>query len=333
MSEVSMCTFHIFWLVLVCACVVPTQQQQLVQALNSEDNDHFSKAAESSEQHTKNQNIAEDLSFYDVARKLLIDGDTETLARNADNLFKTIPYVRATIPLRIYECLRKFTALHCTKLFVLQKMEEHKNYPRTGNLTKDFMDQFFGPEKILGSLVTSKYASMAEKELNQRLVQNFQKFFEDRDIKIHFLPGIMVRIVPSKENTLKFSLKKGTKNKSKKQARSFKHYRRVRPEVAMETTEEESEEAQEKRPMLGKRKKKRTLKKTILQLAVPVMIMPAILMGSFLPFILPVLKMATIMTLLLNNSAFIAALIYAARTHVNSHDEQQQINYGHSSYH
>lgn len=63
-------------------------------------------------------------------------------------------------------------------------------------------------------------------------------------------------------------------------------------------------------------------------MAVPVMIMPAILMGTILPFLLPVLKMATIMSMMLNNSAFIAALIYAARTHANSQEEPQHISYG-----
>lgn len=49
-------------------------------------------------------------------------------------------------------------------------------------------------------------------------------------------------------------------------------------------------------------------------------------MGTFLPFILPVLKMATLTTMIMNNAAFMAALIYAARTHVNA-QEEQQINY------
>lgn len=60
-------------------------------------------------------------------------------------------------------------------------------------------------------------------------------------------------------------------------------------------------------------------------------IMPAILMGTFLPFILPVLKMATITTMIMNNTAFMAALIYAARQHVNSQDEQQ-INYSYGAH-
>lgn len=75
-------------------------------------------------------------------------------------------------------------------------------------------------------------------------------------------------------------------------------------------------------------KKGSTYKEAVIQLAVPAMIMPVVLMGTFLPFVLPVLKMATIMSTIVNNSAFIAALIYAARTHANSQAEQP-ISYSH----
>lgn len=115
----------------------------------------------------------------------------------------------SSIPVRIYECLHEFSMLRCTKLFVLQKLEERRHLPQTGNLTRDFLDQFFGEETQLGSLIGDKYRQMSEKELNQRLVQNFQRFFKHRDIKLNFLPGMLVKIVPSKENKLKFTLKKG----------------------------------------------------------------------------------------------------------------------------
>lgn len=120
----------------------------------------------------------------------------------------SVSYFRASIPMRIYECLREFSMLHCTKLYVLQKMEERSRMPSTGNLTRDFLDQFFGEETQMGSLVAKKYQHMSEKELNQRLVVNFQRFFKHRDLKLHFLNGMLVKVVPSKDNKLKFSLKK-----------------------------------------------------------------------------------------------------------------------------
>lgn len=60
----------------------------------------------------------------------------------------------------------------------------------------------------------------------------------------------------------------------------------------------------------------------MMQVAVPMLIFPVVLLGSLLPFILPALKMATILSLVMNNGAFMAALLYAARTQFNNHEEQ-----------
>lgn len=120
----------------------------------------------------------------------------------------SVPYFRASIPMRIYECLREFSTLRCTKLYVLQKMEERKLRPNTGNITKDFLNQFFGEDEQMGSLISDRFRKMSDKDLNKHLVLHFQRFFKNRDIKLHFLPGLMVKIVPSKENKVKFSLKK-----------------------------------------------------------------------------------------------------------------------------
>lgn len=123
----------------------------------------------------------------------------------------SIPYFRASIPMRIYDCLREFSTLRCTKLYVLQKLEERKLRPSTGNITKDFLNQFFGDDEQMGSLISDRFRKMTDKDLNKHLVLHFQRFFKNRDIKLHFLPGLMVKIVPSKENKVKFSLKKSKK--------------------------------------------------------------------------------------------------------------------------
>lgn len=130
------------------------------------------------------------------------------LTTSALSAAMSVPYFRASIPMRIYECLCEFSTLRCTKLYVLQKMEERKQWPNTGNITKDFLDQFFGEDEQMGSLITNRYREMSDKDLNKRLVLYFQRFFKNRNIKLRFLPGLMVKIVPSKENKLKISLKK-----------------------------------------------------------------------------------------------------------------------------
>lgn len=135
-------------------------------------------------------------------------GDSASRAHHTDELIKSVPYFQAALPMRVYECLRDFSILRCTKLFILQKMEERKTISHTGNLTRDFLDQFFDSADDVGSLIDNKYANMTDEKLSQCLVVRFQRFFKHRDIKLHFLPGVMVKIVPSRDNKLSFTLKK-----------------------------------------------------------------------------------------------------------------------------
>lgn len=51
----------------------------------------------------------------------------------------------------------------------------------------------------------------------------------------------------------------------------------------------------------------------LLQLGIPAILMPAILMGSILPFILPALKFATIFSGVINHAALVSAFAYAAK--------------------
>ncbi|XP_017104430.2 uncharacterized protein [Drosophila bipectinata] len=277
--------------------------------------------------------------------------DTNPLMTGRAQSANSVSYFRASIPMRIYECLREFTMLHCTKLYVLQKMEERRQMPNSGNLTRDFVDQFFGEETQMGSLVSQKYQHMSQKELNQRLVVNFQRFFKHRDLKLHFLQGMLVKIVPSKDNKLKFSLKKTPKSRMGRARRRETEESELNllnlPSIggggatsgSVENYEPEAEGDSKQQGILGgvggvpggdgggsghlgKRKKKNSYKVTMMQVAVPMLIFPVVLLGSLLPFILPALKMATILSLVMNNGAFMAALLYAARTQFNTHEEQ-----------
>ncbi|KAH8409845.1 hypothetical protein KR222_009899, partial [Zaprionus bogoriensis] len=263
----------------------------------------------------------------------------------------------SSIPIRIYECLREFSMLRCTKLFVLQKLEERRQMPQTGNLTRDFLDQFFGEETQLGSLIGEKYRQMSEKELNQRLVQSFQRFFKHRDIKLHFLPGMLVKIVPSKENKLKFTLKKAIKSRMGRARRRDTEEMQLSlmnlpsmtggvggTSTSVETYEPEAEgDSKQQGIMSGagvhggdsggvlkKAKKKNSYKMTMLQVAVPILVLPAILLGSLLPFVLPTLKMATILSLFMNNGAFLAAMLYAyaSASASSAANQPQHISYG-----
>ncbi|XP_075150022.1 uncharacterized protein LOC142224103 [Haematobia irritans] len=266
-------------------------------------------------------------------------------SRNSKPLM-TVAQFRSSVPMRIYECLRDYPTMRCTKLFVLQKLER-KNWTNTGNLTKDFLNQFFGEEDHMGSLITERFRKLSDKDLNKKLVVNLQRFFKDRDIRLQFLPGLLVKIIPSKENKVKLSLKKKSKYHHHHHNEARGHDSSGLSGVlkdkglldnsvethAISSLEEEDGDGKSKKGSKNKKikKDKHSYKSTILQMAVPVMMMPAILMGTFLPFILPVLKMATLTTMIMNNTAFMAALIYAARTHVNSQQEQP-INYSYGGH-
>lgn len=83
---------------------------------------------------------------------------------------------------------------------------------------------------------------------------------------------------------------------------------------------------------LKKAKKKNSYKMTMLQVAVPILVLPAILLGSLLPFVLPTLKMATILSLFMNNGAFLAAMLYAyaSASASSAANQPQHINYGYT---
>ena len=72
----------------------------------------------------------------------------------------------------------------------------------------------------------------------------------------------------------------------------------------------------------------------VLQLGLPAILMPGILLGSVLPMMLPALKMATVFSGVVNTTAMIAAFLLLAR---NAAIEQEikdtQPVYYHPGYH
>lgn len=76
------------------------------------------------------------------------------------------------------------------------------------------------------------------------------------------------------------------------------------------------------------RKKNRT-GEYLLNLAVPALMMPAIMVGTVLPFILPALKMAAIISGVVNNAALIAAVMYAAKAAAVHAEAQKQYYFNH----
>lgn len=68
-----------------------------------------------------------------------------------------------------------------------------------------------------------------------------------------------------------------------------------------------------------------------LQIALPFTILPAVLFSSFLPFLIPVLKLGTIFVSMINNTALLASLMYFIRQ-IALETEQKQTIYFNPGY-
>lgn len=130
-----------------------------------------------------------------------------------------LTYVKTSIPIRIFKCMQRLNLLKCMKIFILQRMERTPIYRNSGNVTADFLDQILANGQNISTenedgtlneeIVDKYYSQMTEVEINERLLKSFQRFFHDREIKLHFIPGMVVKVVPNEENAINLSLKRG----------------------------------------------------------------------------------------------------------------------------
>lgn len=136
---------------------------------------------------------------------------TATTTINHERNENLLAYVKTSIPIRIFKCMQRLNILKCMKIFILQRMERTPFYVNSGNLTVDFLDQLLSNNLMDGEPDTLDkfYLQMPEVEINERLLKSFQRFFHDRDIKLHFIPGMVVKVIPNEENAINLSLKRG----------------------------------------------------------------------------------------------------------------------------
>lgn len=122
----------------------------------------------------------------------------------------SLKYISKSIPLRIFRCMQTNNIFRCMKIFILQKMEQTRSNPHSKNVTAEFFDKLFTEidENLNGNL-DANYLKMNESDLNDRLYLSFQRFFNNREIKMHFIPGMLIKVVPSKNNIIDLSLKRG----------------------------------------------------------------------------------------------------------------------------
>lgn len=137
--------------------------------------------------------------------------DTNNIISTEQRNDNSVAYVKASIPIQIFQCMQQLNILKCMKIFILQRMERNGLNVNSGNITADFINQLFtNPKDIRDNIFDKHYVQMSETEINDRLLRSFQNFFKNREIKLHFIPGMTVKVVPSAENAINLSVMKGT---------------------------------------------------------------------------------------------------------------------------
>lgn len=230
----------------------------------------------------------------------------------------TAAYIKASIPVRIFQCMQRLNILKCMKIFILQRMERTPTYFNSGNVTADFLDQILAnnsthseSDAAYENILDKYYLQMPEPEINERLLKSFQRFFHDREIKLHFIPGMVVKVVPGEVNAINLTLKRG----------EFLLSRIILDEILIFVfffCEKANTWSDPDTHGTGREKTKKNPAEMMMQMAVPAAMMPAILMGTVLPFLLPALKFAAIFSGLINHAALLSAIIYAAKSSVSA---------------
>jgi hypothetical protein len=195
----------------------------------------------------------------------------------------------------------------------------------------DFLGSILKSEKNLPSHIPDSITRLDDDELDDRLTKKIQKFYKDRPIKLHFIPNMLVKVIPSRGNDLEFSFKRirassGRAIKDNK-VEEDSYYddeddSDVKDKVESEKEKDKDNEDLKKDELekSGNRKKG-----SYLQVGVPLLLTPYMVFVSFLPILIPVLKFATIFTTVVNLTALVASIFYLARQHALDREMQQTI--------
>lgn len=231
----------------------------------------------------------------------------------------TVAYVKASLPNQIFRCIQKLNLLRCLKYFVLLRLESRDyRIPETENSTSEFLGSILKSEQSLPKEIPQSLMNLQEEELNQRLTDGFQRFFKSRPIMLRFIPNLLVKIVPSKSSDLEFSIKKfeGSDFSARKSKDSAEED--DESDEKEETTESTKDESGTDKGAMRK-------KSQYLQFGVPLLLAPAMVFAGFLPMLIPILKLATAFTTIVNTTALVAAVLYLARQHAVEKEMQSTV--------
>ncbi|XP_058056093.1 uncharacterized protein LOC131207495 [Anopheles bellator] len=201
-------------------------------------------------------------------------------------------YIKS-IPLRVLNCMEHVSIVDCGKRYLLQNMESKSyRFANTGNLTHD-VQQILLPDYRAADnkLFSDRLLALNGSDVNERIDRGLRLLFNERIVDLQLVPGLAVRLTPSGSDQLEFSVKKA---------------------VAVVDGE------------VGRDKAKKGLK-TVLQLGVPLILLPSMLLAGVLPMVLPILKFATIFSSIVNHAALAAAIMYLAKQHAAEQESKQTV--------
>lgn len=228
----------------------------------------------------------------------------------------TVAYVKASLPTQIFRCIQKLNLLRCLKYFVLLRLEARDyQIPETESSTAEFLGSILKSEQNLPKEIPESLMSLEEGELNQRLTDGFQRFFKNRPIMLRFIPNLLVKVVPSKSSDLEFSIKKFDEVDFSGRAKK-------------DSDEDDDDDEEEKVTEKTKEESvsdKGLRRKQYLQAGLPLVLAPVMVFFSFLPMLIPFLKLATAFTTIVNTFALVAAVLYLARQHSVEKEMQQTV--------
>lgn len=246
---------------------------------------------------------------------LLVAPSRSEVSKDNDS---TVAYVKASLPNQIFRCIQKLNLLRCLKYFVLLRLEARDYHiPETEKSTSEFLGSILKSEQNLPKEIPQNLLDLDDDALNQRLTDGFQRFFKHRPIMLRFIPNVLVKIVPSKSNDLEFSLKRFDENDFAARAK--------KDSEEDSESEEEKDEVEETKDGAPVDKGNMRRRNQYLQFGVPLMIAPAMVFAGFLPMLIPVLKLATAFTTVVNTTALVAAFLYLARQHALEKEMQQTL--------
>lgn len=267
--------------------------------------------------------------FFVLLTILLLSLSWSTIKceKNSDN---TVSYIKGSLPNQIYRCIQRFNLLRCLKFFVLLRMEARDYSFTSTNSTINILESIIKNENALSKEIPENITSLNDEQLDERLTDGFQKFFQNRNIKLHFISNTLIKIVPSRSNDLEIAIKKFTnENANARQSRKMKE--EGEEELDSDDYDDEPNESTKDEPHDTKKdenEKGNGLRKkhgNYLQLGFPVLLVPYMVFAGFLPMLLPVLKLATAFTTIINVTALIASIVYLSRQHAIEREMQQTV--------